>query len=1121
MPADLTSLLVTGPFMVNRAEGVVRLARAWGVASVLAVCIAAAFSTIGCGRADESSLGVDEAALIDGREDIVRAGDFRAPYDWFNERNWARNATVMILPVVPTSGGTGRLEFSSGCSGVLVAPRIVLTAAHCVRTADVSFFLVSFGPLGFPSADGFPGSTALTSDGTPVPALAAGTAESAGTLAAFGGVASGVWCETHPANQLRASCGDGVPNPDMVTPTDSQFDIAMLFLNERVDRHPNDLGVGALANPASIVRSTPSGAVTHAGFGQVTTCPYVGIPTTVPMLRQVAVQNVLCTSSAPGSSTCFDDLMTLTPFGGQHGDSGGPVYLGGTIGATPLVAAGVFSSFYGTLCGSDAFDIAVSLAEPNVASWLEEFLGPDYGGTMFTPPGSGRSMWTGPDDVPRARDADRTSADQVADPDGDGLVGPHDNCWGIANYRQLSSDDAASTTCRQRRWTPSGSCEVRATEFTWEDVSYGCIPSDPAGVEIGYDPDGDGVPTACDNCDRPNMDQADFDGDGTGDACEIDSDGDGTDDDCDECPFITTPGVRMDCNIDAEMQFNDGATLRDECELNPCVDVEPTAVRLPPTPVLPGRGIFSGGLTGHALMGDPRFAAAFDHDYRVGMRWCPCATADGRDLASRLRCQRPDLGACTVNNGDEFGSPPAADADWRGMQYSVTTPAAPSGFDSVRDMLTVRHEFPGLRPPDLAAVWNFTSDPSTESFRLTTTSLGEIVQVRLRAEVWTHDAPLTCAGRRCPPPFTEELASHYSAENFEWLLTEPPTVPGLPPRGFSFPPWPAPEPICTVCAASFPTPYLALDPCFASGTCPDPAWSVRVGDSQIDGTRFLSPTASTLLATTRAFVVPSEPVGTLALDAVRLVALGPNLEPALALVAGGKQMLDLHEGLQQQRSVGPQEPHPIWGCGESSALVLFGNLHLLLRVGGEQFHTVTALDLDTGTSSDARFTGDLPVDIVAAAGGIDYSEILVVERRRGERHREELRIIRGDLRTDSFTHLATVRPARNYDSWWLVAQADGAYALVASSERRGVHAVARLELDRSGALGVRVTQIEAGTGALVGPPIGSMQGVTVAARDRRSWRTIGYRFREARSRAGRPDGHPRPSAPSCRIEDLF
>ena len=56
------------------------------------------------------------------------------------------------------------------------------------------------------------------------------------------------------------------------------------------------------------------------------------------------------------------------------------------------------------------------------------------------------------------------------------------------------------------------------------------------------DTDGDGVPDVSDNCSSPNLDQADIDGNGRGDACDAcpldaanDADGDGICSDVDNC----------------------------------------------------------------------------------------------------------------------------------------------------------------------------------------------------------------------------------------------------------------------------------------------------------------------------------------------------------------------------------------------------------------------------------------------------------------------------------------------------------------------------------------------------------------------------------------------------------
>ena len=85
----------------------------------------------------------------------------------------------------------------------------------------------------------------------------------------------------------------------------------------------------------------------------------------------------------------------------------------------------------------------------------------------------------------------------------------------------------------------------------------------------GEDGDADGIADGQDNCPEvPNPDQADFDMDGEGDACDPDDDGDGANDDVDNCPGLMNPaqldldrdGQGDDCDDDADGDSLDAAT---------------------------------------------------------------------------------------------------------------------------------------------------------------------------------------------------------------------------------------------------------------------------------------------------------------------------------------------------------------------------------------------------------------------------------------------------------------------------------------------------------------------------------------------------------------------------------
>ncbi len=83
---------------------------------------------------------------------------------------------------------------------------------------------------------------------------------------------------------------------------------------------------------------------------------------------------------------------------------------------------------------------------------------------------------------------------------------------------------------------------------TCQHVPVGCV----------YDRDEDGVADAADNCpDLPN-DQADFDGDTLGDACDPDDDNDGVPDTTDLCPLV----------IDPSQANADNDALGDACDLD-------------------------------------------------------------------------------------------------------------------------------------------------------------------------------------------------------------------------------------------------------------------------------------------------------------------------------------------------------------------------------------------------------------------------------------------------------------------------------------------------------------------------------------------------------------------------
>jgi hypothetical protein len=70
---------------------------------------------------------------------------------------------------------------------------------------------------------------------------------------------------------------------------------------------------------------------------------------------------------------------------------------------------------------------------------------------------------------------------------------------------------------------------------------------DGQGNACDLDDDGDGAPDATDNCPAANADQSDIDGDGQGDACDVDDDADGVVDTSDQCPAQAGPVEDRGC----------------------------------------------------------------------------------------------------------------------------------------------------------------------------------------------------------------------------------------------------------------------------------------------------------------------------------------------------------------------------------------------------------------------------------------------------------------------------------------------------------------------------------------------------------------------------------------------
>ncbi|QQR81238.1 MAG: thrombospondin type 3 repeat-containing protein [Deltaproteobacteria bacterium] len=116
---------------------------------------------------------------------------------------------------------------------------------------------------------------------------------------------------------------------------------------------------------------------------------------------------------------------------------------------------------------------------------------------------------------------------EFGDTDGDGIGDNEDNCIQVANVDQADFDNDHQ----------GDACDTDDDNDGLSDVNEAALGSNPHNP----DTDGDGVRDGSDNCLlAQNADQIDSDGDGQGNACDVDDDNDGILDAIDKCSLVSS-----------------------------------------------------------------------------------------------------------------------------------------------------------------------------------------------------------------------------------------------------------------------------------------------------------------------------------------------------------------------------------------------------------------------------------------------------------------------------------------------------------------------------------------------------------------------------------------------------
>lgn len=242
---------------------------------------------------------------------------------------------------------------------------------------------------------------------------------------------------------------------------------------------------------------------------------------------------------------------------------------------------GPLNIFGMTLSGPDAGAFALGTVPPAIAAGSTTTVSLTF--TASTAATYTASVTIDSDDADEAQFSFPITGGARIDTDGDGVIDRDDNCPSVPNADQQDTDqDGLGDVCDDDAdgdgYVAGQDCDdldaaifEPATYFADTDADGYGDPDDTTAACTLTPPNGY-VADGTDNCPLvSNADQADADGDGTGDACEGDEDGDGIPDDEDNCATSANPdqadldddGIGDVCDPDAD---GDGVPAGTDCD---------------------------------------------------------------------------------------------------------------------------------------------------------------------------------------------------------------------------------------------------------------------------------------------------------------------------------------------------------------------------------------------------------------------------------------------------------------------------------------------------------------------------------------------------------------------------